>query len=258
MNASLPETPGPALVTGASRGIGAEIAYALAQAGHQVIVNYREDSASAGAVVRRIGGDGGSAIAVQGDVSDPVAVGKIFDEAEQYFGPVSVLVNNAGRRADQVFMAMAAQEWTEVLATNLNAVFHTTQRALPNMTAAGYGRVVTIGSVLAQRSLPGTANYTASKAALEGLTRSLAVEVARRGVTVNLVSPGLVDTDLVREVEHLHRAARTVIPARRAATLGEIAACVRFLCSPDASYVTGANLTVDGGLSALAYPMTRN
>lgn len=257
MAVSRAETPGPALITGASRGLGAEIAFALARAGHPVVVNYREDSASADAVVRRIGGIGGSAIAVRGDVSDPAAVEAVFEQAEKRFGELSVLVNNAGKRADQVFSAMAADEWTQVMSVNLDAVFHTTRRALPGMTAARYGRVVNIGSVLGQRSLPGTANYTASKAALEGLTRSLAVEVARRGVTVNLVSPGLVDTDLVREVEHLHRAARTVIPARRAAAPAEIAACVRFLCSAEASYVTGANLTVDGGLSAQAYPMTR-
>jgi 3-oxoacyl-[acyl-carrier protein] reductase len=257
MDASRAEAPGPALITGASRGIGAAIAFALAQAGHQVVVNYREDSASADAVVRRISGMGGSAVAVQGDVSDPAAVDTVFDQAEKRFGTLSVLVNNAGKRADQVFSVMAADEWTQVMSVNLDAVFYTTQRALPKMTAARYGRVVNIGSVLGQRSLPGTANYAASKAALEGLTRSLAVEVARRGITVNLVSPGLVDTDLVREVEHLHRAARTVIPARRAAAPSEIAACVRFLCSAEASYVTGANLTVDGGLSAQAYPMTR-
>lgn len=258
MATSLPGMPGPALVTGASRGIGAAIAYALGCAGHPVVVNYREDLASAEAVVQRIGSSGGTAIAVPGDVSDPAAVEVLFERAEQRFGPLSILVNNAGKRADQVFSVMAAEEWAQVMATNLTAVFHTAQRALPNMVAARYGRVVNIGSVLGQRSLPGTANYATSKAALEGLTRSLAVEMARRGVTVNLVSPGLVDTDLVREVEHLHRAARTVIPARRAGTPEEIAACVRFLCSAEASYVNGATLTVDGGLSALAYPMTRS
>ncbi|WP_424889159.1 3-oxoacyl-ACP reductase FabG [Streptomyces sp. XH2] len=260
---SCPETPtehhpasrpaGSALVTGASRGIGAAIARALAADGWPVTLCYRQDEAAAGEVAAAIERAGGTALAVRADVTDPGAVEALFTAAEARHGPVLVLVNNAGIRADQVFAAMEEADWQPVLDTNLGAVYRTTRRALPGMTRARFGRIVNIGSVLGRQSLPGVANYAAAKAGLEGLTRSVAIETARRGITVNAVAPGLVDTGLVRDVEYLRRSARTAIPLRRAARPAEIAACVRFLASPEAGYVTGTTLTADGGLSAAAF-----
>ncbi|MEW2526430.1 3-oxoacyl-ACP reductase FabG [Streptomyces sp. NPDC047071] len=241
------------LVTGASRGIGAAIALSLAATGRPVVVGYRADEAAAQRTVEAVERAGGKALAVRADVTVSTDVERIFDSAESAFGPVTVLINNAGIRSDQVFSAMEPDDWNVVLDTNLNSVYRTVRRALPAMGKARFGRIVNIGSVLGGRSLPGVANYATAKAGLEALTRSVAVEVARRGITVNAVAPGLVETELVRDVAFLRRSARAAIPARRAARPAEIAACVSFLASPEAGYVTGTTLTVDGGLSAAAF-----
>src|SRR3954453_10523280 len=239
---------GCALVTGASRGIGAAIAKSLAAEGWPVGVNYRTDEEGAAAVVSEIEAGGGQALSVQGDVADPDAVDKLFTEVEQRFGPVLVLVNNAGVRADGLSMQLEDDEWEHVLATNLSGAFRTTRRALKGMTRARHGRVINIASVVgAVRGNAGQANYAASKAGLVGFTRTVAAEVARRGVTVNAVAPGLIETDMTEGIgdnllEH--------VPARRAGTPDEVAECVRFLASDGAAYVTGVCLTVDGGLTA--------
>jgi 3-oxoacyl-[acyl-carrier protein] reductase len=240
---------GCALVTGASRGIGAAIARALAADGWPVGVNYRSDEEGAAGVVSQIESAGGQALSVKGDVADPDAVESVFGELEQRFGPVLVLVNNAGVRADGLSMQLDDEEWEHVLATNLSGAFRTTRRALKGMIRARHGRVINIASIVGGvRGNAGQANYAASKAGLVGFTRTVAAEVARRGVTVNAVAPGLVATELSGGVDQQRFI--DAVPARRLGTPEEIAACVRFLASDDAAYVTGTTLTVDGGLTA--------
>ncbi len=238
---------GCALVTGASRGIGAAIARGLAEDGWAVGVNYRKDSEGAERVVEEIESGGGSALAIQADVSDPAAADKLFTALEERFGSVLVLVNNAGMRADGLSPQLEDDAWDRVLETNLSAAFRTTRRALRTMMRERFGRVVNIASVVGQRANPGQANYAASKAGLIAFTSTVAAEVARRSVTVNAVAPGLVDTELTEDIgDELLNA----IPARRAGTAEEVAACVRFLASQEASYVNGTTLTVDGGMTA--------
>ena len=239
---------GSALVTGASRGIGAAIAKSLAREGWPVGVNYRSDSDAAQAVVEEITSAGGRATALQGDISDPKTADALFSALEEEFGPVLVLVNNAGVRADGLSPQIDDEDWDRVIDTNLSAAFRLTRRALRPMIRNRYGRIVNIASIVgAVRGNAGQANYAASKAGLVAMTRTVAAEVARRGVTVNAVAPGLIETDMTEGIganllEH--------VPARRAGTPEEVAACVRFLTSSDAAYVTGVCLTVDGGLTA--------
>jgi 3-oxoacyl-[acyl-carrier protein] reductase len=234
-------------VTGGARGIGAATARALAGGGWPVAVNYRSDADSAEATAATIADAGGDASAFQADVCDPAAVSELFRSVEERFGPVLVLVNNAGVRADGLSPQLGDDEWARVLDTNLSAAFRATRRALGPMLRARFGRVVNIASIVGPRANAGQANYAASKAGLIGLTKTVAVEVARRGVTVNAVAPGFVETQLT---EGVGNGMVDAIPARRAGTPDEVAACVRFLASPEAAYVTGTTLTVDGGLSA--------
>jgi len=239
---------GCALVTGASRGIGAAIARTLAADGWPVGVNYRSERERADQVVEEIERDGGQAIAIGADVSDQAAPDELFGALESRFErPVLALVNNAGISRDDLAPSLGDEEWSAVIDTNLTAAFRLTRRALKAMLRARAGRIVNISSVVGLRANPGQANYAAAKAGLLALTKTVAVEVARRGITVNAVAPGWIDTGMTAEVSKDLLAA---VPARRAGTPEEVAACVRFLASEQASYVTGAVLTVDGGLAA--------
>ncbi len=236
-----------ALVTGAARGIGAASARALAADGWNVAINCRSDVGSAEALRREIEADGGRALVIEADLSDPAAVDEVFSGIEAEHGPVLGLVNNAGVRADNLSPQIGDEDWDLVIETNLSMAFRCTRRALKPMLRSRFGRVINIASIVGIRANPGQANYAASKAGLIGMTKTIAVEVARRGVTVNAVAPGLVETKLTEGIgEEMAKA----IPARRPGEPEEVAACVRFLASDAASYVTGTTLTVDGGLSA--------
>jgi len=239
---------GCALVTGASRGIGAAVARALAAEGWPVGVNYSRDGAGAESVVAEIEGQGGRAVALQADVTAPDSPDALWAALDSAFGaPVLVLVNNAGLARDNLVPTLSDEEWNEVIETDLNAAFRFTRRALGPMLRARRGRIVNVSSAVGLRANRGQANYAAAKAGLIALTRTAAVEVARRGITVNAVAPGWIDTQMTAEVP---KDLLSAVPARRAGTPEEVAACVRFLVSEEASYVTGAVLSVDGGLAA--------
>jgi len=242
------EHQGCALVTGASRGIGAAIARALAGDGWPVAVNYLSNRDGATRVVEEIERDGGRAVSLAADVREPRAPDELFAAAEsELHAPVLALVNNAGVSRDDLVPSLGDEEWSVVLDTNLTAAFRMTRRALKSMLRARTGRIVNISSVVGLRANPGQANYAAAKAGLIALTKTTAIEVARRGITVNAVAPGWIDTEMTAEVD---KELLQAVPARRAGSPEEVAACVRFLVSDEASYVTGAVLTVDGGLAA--------
>ena len=236
-----------ALVTGASKGIGAAIAKALGADGWQVAVNYRSDDVGAKATVAAIEGSGGHAVALAGDVANGTPDKLFTDAEEQLGGPVLALVNNAGVRADNLAIQIDDEDWDAVLNTNLSAAFRLTRRSLKPMLKARYGRIVNVASVVGPRANAGQANYAAAKAGLIGMTKTVAAEVARRGVTVNAVAPGFIATEMTAD---LPDAVLDAVPAKRAGTPEEVAAAVRFLASDAAGYVTGSTLFVDGGMSA--------
>ena len=237
-----------ALVTGASKGIGAAIAIELAKDGWAVGVNYNSDREGAERTVAAIEEAGGRALAVGGDISDANGVAnQLFDTLEEELGPVLALVNNAGITADGLAIQMEDDDWNRVIDTNLTAAFRMTRRAMRPMIKARYGRIVNVASVVGPRANAGQANYAAAKAGLIGLTKTVSHEVARRGITVNAVAPGFIETDMTKDLlDDVVKA----IPARRAGRPEEVAAAVRFLASDDAAYVTGTTLFVDGGMSA--------
>ena len=234
------------IVTGAARGIGAATAQALADDGWGVALLHRSGGNAAAALADQIVDAGGRAVTIGADLRDAGELDRVFAEAEA-LGPVLGLVNNAGMRADNLALSISDEEWDAVIDTNLSAAFRLTRRAMRSMLRARFGRIVNVASVVGPRANPGQANYAASKAGLIGMTKTVAAEVARKGVTVNAVAPGFIATDMTKD---LSPQVLEAVPARRAGQPHEVAACVRFLASDAAAYVTGTTLYVDGGMSA--------
>lgn len=236
-----------ALVTGASRGIGRAIARELAASGHRVACCSSSDGAKD--AQREIEAAGGTACAVRADVGDPVAVDEAFGEVEASWGPVEVLVNNAGITDDGLVARMTDEQWETVLRTNLTGAFHTIRRATPKMMRGRWGRIVNISSVSGHAGTPGQANYAAAKAGLLGLSRAVARELAPRKVTCNVVAPGPIVTEMTDSMPADWRSAiEATVPLGRLGTPQEVASLVTFLASEGAGYVTGALIPVDGGL----------
>lgn len=236
-----------ALITGASRGIGRAIATRLASGGATVVAAARGDHAAA--TVDAITGAGGRAESVSLDVTDAAAVSAVVAGVLERHGRIDILVNNAGITRDQLMLRMKREDWDAVIATNLTATFTTIQAVLKPMVKQRSGRIVNVSSVVGQSGNAGQANYAASKAGLIGFTKSLALEVASRHITVNAVTPGLVDTDMTRAISAgAHEEWASRIPLQRLGTPDDVAGAVAFLASDEASYITGHVLAVNGGM----------
>lgn len=239
-----------AMVTGASRGIGKAIALQLAKLGAAVVVNYNSSPAAAEEVVAEIIGAGGKAIAVQANVSDEAQVEALFKAAIEAFGKVDILVNNAGVTRDNLIIRMKAEDFDTVIDTNLKSAWLCCKAAIGVMMRKRYGRIINISSVSGVIGQSGQTNYSASKAGLLGLTKSLAREYANRGITVNAVAPGFVLTDLTKDLpEDLVKQLNTVIPVGRWGSVEEIAHATAFLAADEAAYITGQVINVDGGMA---------
>ncbi|HUX75601.1 MAG TPA: 3-oxoacyl-[acyl-carrier-protein] reductase [Anaerolineae bacterium] len=238
-----------AVVTGASRGIGRAIALELANRGAQVVVNYNRSADAAAAVVAAIEADGGQATAVQADVSDFSQARALIQAAVKAYGRLDVLVNNAGVTRDQLILMMKEEDWDTVVRVNLKSMFNTCKAAARVMLRQRYGRIVNISSVSGIAGQGGQTNYSAAKAGVIGFTKSLAKELGSRQVTVNVVAPGLIPTDLTADLaEELCQKAIDLTPLGRLGRAEEVAYAVAFLASDEAAFITGAVLPVDGGL----------
>lgn len=234
-----------ALVTGASRGIGAAIADQLAIEGF-FVVGTATSEAGAQAIETRLNGHGAGVVL---DVRDTAAIDRVVADIEQRFGPVLVLVNNAGITRDNILMRMNGDEWSDILSVHLSAVFHLSKRVLRGMTKARFGRIINISSVIAQMGNAGQANYAAAKAGIEGFSRTLAKEMGSRNITVNCVAPGFIATDMTHELnEQTREKLLSQIAISRLGEPADIAHAVSYLASEKAGYVTGTVLPVNGGL----------
>ena len=240
-----------ALVTGASRGIGHASCLALARAGLSIAVGFRSDPEGAEEAVAKATAEGVQALAVSVDVRDEGSVDEAFKRIERELGPVRVVVNNAGFTRDGLAVKYSTQNWDATLDTNLRGAFLCSRRALAAMLRAKWGRIINVASAAALRGNAGQAAYSASKAGLVGMTKALAREVGGRGITVNAVCPGFVATRMTEpQSEEIRKRYVEMTPAGRFGTPEEVASVIAFLAGPEASYVNGATIAIDGGLTA--------
>jgi len=237
------------LVTGSSRGLGRAMAETFGRRGYDVAVHYVSSAGPADEVVQAVIAAGGRAHAFGADVADPAACQELIKAVTEEFGALDVLVNNAGVTKDTLVLRMKDDDWQRVLNTNLSSAFYLARGALRGMLRTGFGRVVNVSSVVALRGNPGQANYVAAKAGLIGLTKALAREYAAKGVTVNAVAPGFIESDMTAALTpELRDAYLKEIPAGRFGTPQDVANAVAFLASDEAAYVNGQTLVVDGGM----------
>jgi 3-oxoacyl-[acyl-carrier protein] reductase len=237
-----------ALVTGGSRGIGKAISVRLGKEGKHVIVNYRSNEVEAKDTLKRIRDAGGDGELLPFDVSNSEEVTRVLDQwhADHPEKQIRILVNNAGVSSDNLMVFMSDQEWKDVLSTNLDSFFFVTRHLLQNMLVGKWGRIVNIVSLSGQKGLPGQVNYSASKGAVIAATKSLAMEVGKKRVTVNAVAPGFIRTDMTKDMDE--KQLSSLVPLRRFGEPEEVAEVVSFLVSEGASYVTGETISVNGGM----------
>lgn len=239
-----------AVVTGAGRGIGRAIALKFVQMGSKVVVNYRSSAAQVEELLALIKASGGEAIAIQADVSKEEDSKRLIEEAVKHFGRVDILVNNAGITKDNLMMRMSEQDYDSVMDTNLKGTFFCTKHASSVMLKQRSGKIINISSVVGLMGNIGQANYAASKAGVIGMTKAVARELASRGITVNAVAPGFIETDMTDQLsDKVKEATIASIPLKRYGAADEVAGAVSFLASDAANYITGHVLTVDGGLA---------
>lgn len=237
------------VVTGAGRGIGKAIALNFAKLGAKVVVNYRTSSVQIKELAKAIELEGGEALAIQADISDETQVKKLMDEAKEHFGRIDILVNNAGITKDNLMMRMSAEDFDQVIDTNLKGVFYCLKHASTIMLRQRSGKIINLSSVVGIVGNAGQTNYSASKAGVIGLTKSAAKELAARGITVNAVAPGFIETEMTDGLsDKIKEATINAIPLKRFGKVDEIAGAVTFLASETANYITGQVLVVDGGM----------
>lgn len=236
-----------AIVTGGSRGIGSTIAIELARKGANVVINYNSSKEFAESVVEEIGQLGGNAIMCKADVSKLEEAQSLVDETINQFGKVDILVNNAGITRDRTFRKLSPEEWYDVINVNLNSIFHTTTAVIDHMLEQKYGRIINISSIIGQAGGFGQTNYSASKSGIIGFTKSLALETAKNGITVNAICPGYIETAMSGEIPvQVMDQILSKIPMKRLGTTNEVADAVIFLAN--SSYITGQSINVNGGI----------